>query len=125
MLQWSAFDWELRIRNILEEMTSTHYVALQESDAMLGGRKIRENTIPLEILQDNQACITTVTTMVTPWRSRHYAIRAAWVRDAVTFENVKVRYQKGSCIVADALTKILGSVKLKEAQTKLCLEVVD
>ena len=62
---------------------------------------------------------------MTSWRSRRYAIRAAWVRDAVVSEDVEVHYQKGTRIVADALTKILGIVKLKEAQPKLCFEYVE
>ena len=110
---------------MVEEMTSTQQVALPDMDAMLGRKKLRESTIPMRIFQDNEACITTITTTVTSWRSRHYAIRAAWVRDAVVFEDVEMHYQKGTRIVADALTKILGSVKLKEAQPKLCLEYVD
>eukprot|EP00975_Prorocentrum_lima_P028082 5901076-Prorocentrum_lima.AAC.1 len=39
-----------------------------------------EVMLPLMLLQDNESCIRTLTTEVSSWRSRHYALRAAWIR---------------------------------------------
>eukprot|EP00969_Alexandrium_andersonii_P121603 5376257-Alexandrium_andersonii.AAC.1 len=45
-----------------------------------------EEGLPLILLQDNESCIRTLTTEVSSWRSRHYALRAAWIRDVIVQE---------------------------------------
>ena len=110
------------VRNMVEEMISTETCLAVNADAVLSMMEQRETTIPLTVLQDNQACMTTITAEVTSWRSRHYSIRATWIRDVVFFEQIDVVYVQGSSIVADALTKILGKLKLKDARQRLCLE---
>ncbi len=47
------------------------------------------------------------------------------MRDVIDLEQVTVMYEKGANIVADSLTKILGRVKLQEAQEKLRLVMMD
>ncbi len=79
---------------------------------------------PVVLLQDNEACIRTLTTEVTSWRTRHYALRAAWIRDVIMQEGVVVKYQPGKDILADGLTKVLPKEKLKESRAKLLLQDV-
>ncbi len=109
------------VRNMLEEMLEVDVGDPKMGDPVLCPQEDRRRTIPITLKQGNMACITTTTTEVTSWRSRHYALRAAWVRDVIDKEQVTVKYEKGANIIADALTKILGRVKLQEAQERLRL----
>ena len=68
---------------------------------------------------DNTTAIRSVTTEVTSWRNRHYAMRAAWARDMIELENVEVLHRSGKELVSDALTKVLEKQKLTEARLRL------
>eukprot|EP00975_Prorocentrum_lima_P029111 6113148-Prorocentrum_lima.AAC.1 len=48
-----------------------------------------EVELHLVLLQDNESCIRTLTTEVPSWMSRHYALRAAWLRDMILQEDAK------------------------------------
>eukprot|EP00974_Lingulodinium_polyedra_P053815 5172228-Lingulodinium_polyedra.AAC.1 len=71
----------------------------------------------MKLGQDNEATIRTITHAVTSWRTRHYALRAAWIRDIIKEERIIVEHEQGVEICADPLTKVLGKVKLQEALT--------
>eukprot|EP00974_Lingulodinium_polyedra_P022169 2141763-Lingulodinium_polyedra.AAC.1 len=58
---------------------------------------------------------------MTSWRTRHYALRAAWIRDIIKKERIVVRPDKGVDICADPLTKVLSKIKLQEALDQLHL----
>eukprot|EP00975_Prorocentrum_lima_P057808 12122175-Prorocentrum_lima.AAC.1 len=58
------------------------------------------------------------------WRSRHYALRAALIKDMIMQESVLVKYQPGKNTTADGLTKVLHKEKLREARGKLLLQNV-
>ena len=73
----------------------------------------------MKLDQDNMATIRTITHEVTSWRTRHYGLRAAWIRDIIKEERIRVEHEKGVEICADPLTKVLGKVKLQEALDKL------
>ena len=75
----------------------------------------------LRMFGDNQAALLTITTKVTSWRTRHYAMRAAWIRDMVVEEECEVRHVRGTDLVSDALTKVLDRIKLSEARDRLRL----
>eukprot|EP00975_Prorocentrum_lima_P053579 11242407-Prorocentrum_lima.AAC.1 len=51
--------------------------------------------ISLLRLQDNESCIKTLTSDASSWRSRHHALRAAWIRDMIVTEGVEVLYERG------------------------------
>ena len=76
----------------------------------------------MSLLRDNEACIQTLTTEVSSWRTRHYAFRASWIRDMIGQEEIHVTYQPGVSHIADGLTKILCKVKLEEARERLLLQ---
>eukprot|EP00975_Prorocentrum_lima_P022649 4765484-Prorocentrum_lima.AAC.1 len=80
--------------------------------------------LPLLRLQDNEPCIRKLPTEVPSWRSRHYAPRAAWIRDVIVHESVLVKYQPGKDIIADGLTKVPQKGKLREAGRRLLLQDV-
>jgi hypothetical protein len=75
----------------------------------------------LRMFGDNQAALQTIKTKVTSWRTRHYAMRAAWIRDMVVEEECEVQHVRGSSLVSDALTKVLDRIKLGEARDRLRL----
>ena len=75
-------------------------------------------------LQDDEACIHTLATEVSSWRTRHYAMRASWIRDMIGEEKIYVVYQPGTEHIADGLTKILCRLKLEEARERLLLQKV-
>ena len=91
----------LAIRELLEE-------ALQEK-------------VPIKLFGDNMAAIKSIMTQVTSWRTRHYAMRASWIRDMISKEEVQLQHRKGTELVSDALTKILDKQKLATARTRLGL----
>eukprot|EP00975_Prorocentrum_lima_P016478 3493459-Prorocentrum_lima.AAC.1 len=56
------------------------------------------------------------TTEVSSWRSRHYTLRAACIRDTITYQDILVKYTPCKSIIADGLPKVLQKETLKEAQ---------
>ena len=92
----------ITIRNLVEEML--------------------EQSVKMKLDQDNQATIRTIIYEVTSWRTRYYAIRAAWVRDTVKSQKITVEHEKGISIIADPLTKVLPKLKVHEAWVKLQIE---
>ena len=67
------------------------------------------------------AAITTLTNEVTSWRTRPYAMRAVWMREIITREEVEVSHLKRDILISGALTKTLTKVKLDEARARLRL----
>ena len=75
----------------------------------------------MRMFGDNQAALTTIMTKVTSWKTRHYAIRAAWIRDMVDEERCEVMHVPDKTVMSDALTKVLERLKLAEARERLQL----
>ena len=78
-------------------------------------------SVTLKLDQDNQATIATIMHEVTSWRTRHYALRAAGIRDLVAEQQITVEHVRGVSIIADPLTKVLPNIKLMESYEKLQL----
>ena len=52
-------------------------------------------------------------------RTRHFAIRCAYIRDLVWLHGIDIRH-RGTCeLEADGLTKVLGKAKLSVARQQL------
>ena len=64
-----------------------------------------EGHVKIEMRADNIASIVSIKTEVSSWRNRHYAMKAAWIRDMLNEHDVDLNYQPGATLVADALTK--------------------
>ena len=77
--------------------------------------------IPTKLFGDNTAVIKSILTQITSWRTRHYAMRASWIRDMLSKENVQPQHRNGTELVSDSLTKILDKQKLQEARLRLGL----
>ena len=78
-------------------------------------------SVTLKLDQDNQATIATIMHEVTSWRTRHYALRAAGIRDLVAEQQITVEHVRGVSIIADPLTKVLPNIKIMESYEKLHL----
>ena len=72
-------------------------------------------------LGDNMATLHTLTTDVTSWRTRHYALRAAFMRCHIEHKGIDIQYKPGKDLTADALTKVLNFNKQKDAWRRLTL----
>eukprot|EP00974_Lingulodinium_polyedra_P021520 2079906-Lingulodinium_polyedra.AAC.1 len=59
----------------------------------------------MQLDQDSMATIRTITHEVISWRTRHYALRAAWIRDIIKEERIEVEHEKGVDICADPSPK--------------------
>ena len=81
--------------------------------------ELREESSSLKIDQDSMATITTILHEVTSWRSRHYALRAAGIRDLVDKEKITVEHVRGVEIVAGPLTKVWTMGELHIVLSKL------
>ena len=80
-----------------------------------------EYQIPTQLSQDNMACVQTFSNEGTSWRTRHYALHAAQIRDMVVEEDIEVQHESGLRIIADGLTKVLPKQRLAEMRSKLQL----
>ena len=65
------------------------------------------------------AMLQTILNEVTSWRSRHYAVRAAWARDTIKEQSVQLKHVPGIELIADPLTKVLVGPELPNARKKL------
>ena len=67
------------------------------------------------------ATFLTLLHSVTSWRTRHYAVKAAWARYIIKVKGIHVEHVPGEFLVADILTKILRGQKLVELREELNL----
>ena len=66
---------------------------------------------------DNAASLTSLAKarfQETLWRTRHFALRASWVRDMLREHGIELSHKAGEELSADLLTKTLARVKLEQ-----------
>jgi hypothetical protein len=80
-----------------------------------------EQRSPTLVHQDNQACVSMATSAAGTSRSRHVALRLAFVRDAVRGGLIAVKYCPTADMVAGVLTKTLP----KTEHTRLRLRLMN
>ena len=73
---------------------------------------------------DNLATVTTLLHQVTSWRTRHYAVKAAWARDITNAMDIVVRHTPGEFLVAGVMTKILKGERMRELPKQLGLRSI-
>ena len=81
-------------------------------------------SLHMEFYGDNSASITVInreTFFVRAWRTRAFALRAAWLRDQVRASNFSMTHHPGAELIADMLTKTLGKSRLAELRMKIGL----
>ena len=77
-----------------------------------------------ELYGDNSASITVInreTFFVKSWRTRAFALRAAWLRDQVRESGLTLSHHPGAELIADLLTKTLPKGRLAELRLKIGL----
>ena len=74
------------------------------------------------LIGDNLAAIRKLQVEITNWRTRHFAVRAGFLRDYLKLTGIDINHRKGTELVSDALTKVLDRLKLTEARQRLGLE---
>ena len=100
----SGLQEALRLKTIIEELEGAKF--------------------EIRVLVDNLSCVTLLnkpTWNQLGWRTRHFAIRASWIRDQLRDERVNVQHYAGRELVADALTKVLQKTRLKEMRQRMQL----
>ena len=74
------------------------------------------------LIGDNLAAIRKLQMEITNWRTRHFAVRAGFLRGYLKLTGIDINHRKGTELVSDALTKVLDRLKLTEARQRLGLE---
>ena len=70
------------------------------------------------------ATVTTLMHQVTSWRTRHYAVKAAWARDIIHAVGIYVKHTPREFLVVYILNKILKGDRLRELSSKLGLKPI-
>ena len=81
-------------------------------------------SLHVELYGDNSASITVInreTFFVKSWRTRAFALRAAWLRDQVQESGLTLTHHPGAELIADMLTKTLPKGRLAELRLKIGL----
>ena len=78
----------------------------------------------IEMVCDNSSAVTLLTNPTfnrVTWRTRHFALRASWIRDQIATQPVTIRHEAGETLVADSLTKVLARNRLQFMRNLLML----
>ena len=85
---------------------------------------ILQDRVVFTLFGDNQAALISIQTEITSWRSRHYGMRATWVRDWIKEEEIEVYHKKGTELTADALTKSSRQDEVGASESKVGFNAV-
>ena len=66
------------------------------------------------IFSDSESALKLIRAMDLPRRSRHIEIKIEWIRELVANQLAEIKYQRGSDLVADALTKCLSTMRFEQ-----------
>ena len=106
----------------LEAMASTAQELLHASELV---HALTGKCLKLEMKADNASAVTLVVRsrfIAHAWRTRHFAIRASWLRDVAASKDIQVEHVAGASLVADMLTKSLQKGRLALLRPMLGLE---
>ena len=79
----------------------------------------------IDMFCDNASAVTLITNPTfnrVTWRTRHFALRASWIRDQIATQPITIKHEPGETLVADALTKVLARARLEFMRTMLMLQ---
>ncbi|CAE7646758.1 RE1 [Symbiodinium pilosum] len=100
--------------------TDTDALRLKENLDQLPGRRH-----VIDMFCDNASAVTLITNPTfnrVTWRTRHFALRASWIRDQIATQPITIKHEPGETLVADALTKVLARARLEFMRTMLMLQ---
>lgn len=98
----------------------SEYVALSEaSQELVWLLKLLDDLgepydVPVKVMEDNQSCITFASSERTTRRSKHIETRENYVRELCHDGILKLQYCPTEDMVADVLTKPLGTIKQRK-----------
>ena len=84
---------------------SKEAIFLQEFCKEIG--EANEDTPPMKIYEDNTSCIAIVTNPIAHARSKHFAVRSAFIRDMIEKKKIEILWCPTKLMIADILTKAL------------------
>ncbi|MBA3284506.1 MAG: hypothetical protein H0U27_05530 [Nitrosopumilus sp.] len=113
-----AISWKSKKQPIVSlSSMEAEYIALTSAakEAMWLqklNQEIEDSTEAILIYEDNQATIKTASEEIYNDRSKHIDVRYHFIRENIRNNQIKVEYLPTEEMIADALTKPLGSVKV-------------
>lgn len=121
-----AISWASRRQSCVTlSSMEAEYVALSEAcQEALWLRKLlrdfdEEQRLPTVLREDNQGCISFVTTERSSRRSKHIDTRERFVEELCITGQLALEYCPTDSMAADALTKLLGPLKLERFRQML------
>ena len=69
--------------------------------------ELNDDTPPIKIYEDNTSCIAIVTNPIAHARSKHFAVRSAFIRDMIDNKKIEIIWCPTDLMIADILTKAL------------------
>jgi len=127
MINGCAVTWKTK-KQSLTALSSTEFDTYALSEACKEAVWLREfckelgvmteTEKPLKIFEDNQSCIAIVMNPISHARSKHFAVRSAFIRDLIENKTVEIIWCPTKDMIADLLTKALDPVQ-HEYLTKL------
>ena len=88
-------------------------------------KALTDRELKLELKADNASAVTLVVRsrfIAHAWRTRHFAIRASWLRDVVSTKSIEVEHTPGAGLVADLLTKSIQRCRMLKLRPMLGLD---
>ena len=77
------------------------------------------NLDPVDVYEDNQACLQLIEGQAITDRTRHIDVRAWWTRELKGLNMINFKYVKSKENIADFFTKIVGVDEQKQWIAKL------
>jgi hypothetical protein len=84
---------------------SKEAIFLQEFCKEIG--EANDDTPAMKIYEDNTSCIAIVTNPIAHARSKHFAVRSAFIRDLIEKKKIEILWCPTKLMIADILTKAL------------------
>ena len=97
----------------IEAMASTTQELIHVSE-LIGA--LTDQDLELKLMADNASAVTLVVRtrfIAHGWRTRHFAIRASWLRDVTAEKGIEVEHTPGAGLVADLLTKSIPKIRMQ------------
>ena len=114
MIRGAVIDWASKKQSMvaLSSTEAEYYSVSQVAQSVLHFRKVLrdmgvEITAPTTIYEDNKSCIAIAYKPKHHGRTKHFDIKAHFIRDHVEKKDVELVYCPTEMMVADMLTKAL------------------
>lgn len=128
ILRGAAISWKSQQQSIvaLSSMESEYVALCEATREAIWLRQLLEDlgvpqSGPTVLHEDNQSCIAFVHSQRISKRTKHIGVREMFVKDSCDKKIVQLQYLCSEEMVADALTKPIGSIKIDKVSTAMGL----